>query len=160
MTTDRIDNALARTGARLCVIDYFQLLRGADAGRDRVSDLDGLMVKIKHIAIRRRCAILMVSEVAKSITKNSRAGRFGRGSAAVDYGCYNLFYGDYATRKPNPDKDGTIAVLWRCIKLKGRRKRNLTLRFHGATQTFYDPNPVILPAPLADESSTQIGVVS
>lgn len=138
LTIERLDAALEETGARLCVIDYFQLLRGPDAGTSRVDDLDALMDKLKRMAIRRKCAVLLVCEVSKSVNAESRAGQIGRHSAAIDYGCFNLFYGDYADCKPVEDEDGTIGVVWHCKKLKGRRKRNLSLRFDGACQTFYE----------------------
>ncbi len=140
LTIERIEAGVESTGARLVVIDYFQLLYGPDRGKDRVHELDTLMDKLKRMAIRHKCAVLIACEVSKAVSADSRAGQIGRHSAAIDYGCYNLFYGDYDGGERVESTDGTIGVVWHCKKLKGRRKQNLSLRFDGATQTFFAPD--------------------
>jgi hypothetical protein len=138
-TVDRIEAGIIATGARLVVIDYFQLLRGQDAGANRTDDLDDQMDKLKRMAIRQQCAVVVVCEVAKSVSADSRAGQIGRHSAAIDYGCYNLFYGDFTDGKPPPaDHEGPYGITWHCKKLKGRKKKNLRLVFDGEHQTFYE----------------------
>ena len=140
LTVEAIEAAVVAAGAKLVVIDYLQLLRGPDAGRDRVADLDGIVGRIRELAIRRECAIVVVSSMAKATNKDSRAGQLGRGSGEIDYAVELLYLGEIEEQGGEPaiGPDGTKGVVWRCRKARNVEPRDLVTRFDGATQTYHD----------------------
>jgi len=140
LTVETIDAAVVAADAKLVVIDYLQLLRGPDAGRDRVADLDGIVGRIRELAIRRECAIVVVSSMAKATTTASRAGQLGRGSGEIDYAVELLYLGEIEEQGGEPviGPDGMKGVVWRCRKARNLEPRDLVTRFDGATQTYHD----------------------
>jgi len=140
LTVEAIEAAVVAADAKLVVIDYLQLLRGPDAGRDRVADLDGIVGRIRELAIRRECAIVVVSSMAKATTTASRAGQLGRGSGEIDYAVELLYLGEIEEQGGEPviGPDGMKGVVWRCRKARNLEPRDLVTRFDGATQTYHD----------------------
>jgi replicative DNA helicase len=140
LTVEAIEAAVVAAEAKMVVIDYLQLLRGPDAGRDRVADLDGIVGRIRELAIRRECAIVVVSSMAKATTTASRAGQLGRGSGEIDYAVELLYLGEIEEQGGEPviGPDGTKGVVWRCRKARNLEPRDLVTRFDGATQTYHD----------------------
>lgn len=139
LTVEAIEAAVVATGAKLVVIDYLQLLRGPDAGRDRVADLDGIVGRVRELSITRECAVVVVSSMAKATTKDSRAGQLGRGSGEIDYAVELLYLGEIEEHGGEPviGPDGTKGVVWRCRKARNLEPRDLVTRFDGATQTYH-----------------------
>jgi replicative DNA helicase len=140
LTVEAIEAAVVATGAKLVVIDYLQLLRGPDAGRDRVADLDGIVGRVRELSITRECAVVVVSSMAKATGKDSRAGQLGRGSGEIDYAVELLYLGEIEEHGGEPviGPDGTKGVVWRCRKARNLEPRDLVTRFDGATQTYHD----------------------
>jgi replicative DNA helicase len=140
LTVEAIEAAVVAAEAKLVVIDYLQLLRGPDAGRDRVADLDGIVGKVSVMAIKRACAVVVVSSMAKATNKDSRAGQLGRGSGEIDYAVELLYLGEIEEHGGEPviGPDGTKGVVWRCRKARNVEPRDLVTRFNGATQTYHD----------------------
>ena len=140
LTVETIEAAVVAAGAKLVVIDYLQLIRGPNAGRDRVADLDAIVGRVRELAITRECAVVVVSSMAKVTTKDSRAGQLGRGSGEIDYAVELLYLGEIEERGGEPviGPDGTVGVVWHCKKARNLKPRDLVTRFDGATQTFHD----------------------
>jgi replicative DNA helicase len=138
LTVDAIDARVASTGARLVVIDYLQLIRSSDKTSDRVQELDGIIGQIRDMAIKRDCAVVVVSSMARATSTTSRAGQLARGSAEIDYAVELLYVGEAEEHDGKPDigPDGTVGVAWRCKKARNLEPRDLLLRFDGATQTY------------------------
>lgn len=145
LTVAAIDAAISRTGAKLAVCDYLQLVSVPDGGRDRVADLDRTIGALRDMAIRRECAVIVVSSMAKATGSASRAGQFARGSAELDYACDLLFVGETEEKNGVPvvEADGTTGVTWRCRKARNGEPRDLVLRFDGARQTYRSAVPPI-----------------
>jgi replicative DNA helicase len=148
LTVAAIDARVASTGARLVVIDYLQLIRSTDKAADRVQELDTIIGQIRDMAIKRDCAVVIVSSMARATSTTSRAGQLARGSAEVDYAVELLYAGEVEEHDGKPDigPDGTVGVAWRCKKARNLEPRDLLLRFDGATQT-YDAAEVVYTSP-------------
>ncbi len=140
LTVAAIDAAAARTAARLVVVDYLQLVAVPDGGRDRVADLDRTVGQFRDMAIRRECAVIVVSSIAKATNAAAHAGQLGRGTAEIGFAA-ELVYA--AEREETPDgrpmvgPDGAVAVTWRCAKARNAELRDLVTTFDGAAQTFH-----------------------
>jgi len=138
LTVEAIDAAVARSGAKLVVVDYLQLITVPDGGNDRVADLDRTVGRIREMAVSRECAVILVSSMAKATTTASRAGTIGRGSGEIDY-CVDLLYlGEREERNGEPviARDGTVGVRWHCKKSRNGEPEDLALRFDGSAQSF------------------------
>lgn len=131
LTVDRIDDEVVRTGATLVVVDYLQLMRGD--GNDRVQELDGIIGRIRQLAVTREAAVIVISSMAKSAGPGSRIGQYARGSGEFDYAAELLFVGVADER---PDEHGIIDVTWQCKKARNLAGHDIELRFDGACQTF------------------------
>jgi len=139
LSVESIESRIVQTGARLVVIDYLQLIRGPEAGRDRVSDLDAIIGQIRDFAIRHEVAVIFASSMAKtSNTTTSRAGQLSRGSGEIDYACEIVYAAEVEEKDGRPviGEDRTKAVTWRCAKARNLEPKDLVLRFHGETQRY------------------------
>jgi len=138
LTVDAIDSQVASLGARLVVIDYLQLVRGTGKANDRVQELDGIIGQVRDMAIKRDCAVVVVSSMARATSTTSRAGQLARGSAEIDYAVELLYVGEVEEHDGKPDigPDGTVGIAWRCKKARNLEPRDLLLRFDGATQIY------------------------
>jgi replicative DNA helicase len=140
LTVDAIEARVAATGARLCVVDYLQLIRSRDGASDRVQELDAIIGRLRDMAINRECAVIVISSMAKSAGTTSRIGQFGKGTGEIDYAVEMLYVGEVEEHNGTPDiaPDGTVGVAWRCKKARNLEPRDLVLRFDGATQIYSD----------------------
>jgi len=138
LTVDAIDSQVSSLGARLVVIDYLQLIRGTGKANDRVQELDGIIGQVRDMAIKRDCAVVVVSSMARATSTTSRAGQLARGSAEIDYAVELLYVGEVEEHDGKPDigPDGTVGIAWRCKKARNLEPRDLLLRFDGATQIY------------------------
>ena len=139
LSVEAIESRIVQTVARLVVIDYLQLIRGPEAGRDRVSDLDAIIGQIRDFAIRHEVAVVFASSMAKtSNTTTSRAGQLSRGSGEIDYACEIVYAAEVEEKDGRPviGEDGTKSVTWRCAKARNLEPKDLMLRFHGETQRY------------------------
>lgn len=131
LTVERLDEQVQRTGAQLVVVDYLQLV--AAEGESRVEQLDGIVGRLRDLAIRRQAAVIVISSMAKSTGESSRIGQFARGTGEADYASELLYLGVLDERE---DHDGTRGVVWQCKKARNLRQVDVELRFDGALQTF------------------------
>lgn len=139
ITVAAIDEAVARTGARLVVCDYLQLVAVPDGGKDRTADLDRTIGQLRDLAIRREAAVIVVSSLAKATTAAAHAGQLGRGTAEIGFAAELVYSGEReesADGRPVVGPDGTVGVTWRCAKSRNGEPRDLALRFDGAAQTY------------------------
>ena len=140
LTVQGIDAAVARIGARLVVVDYFQLLAVPDGGRDRVADLDRAAGMLRDLAIRRECAMIVVSSISKPTTSAAHVGQLCRGTAELGYAAELVYAAECeqsADGRPVIGPDGMVAVTWRCAKSRNVEPRDLVTRFDGDAQTFH-----------------------
>jgi replicative DNA helicase len=131
LTVDRLDEQVVRSGARLCIVDYVQLMQGE--GSDRVQELDGIIGRLRQMAINREAAVIVISSMAKSAGPGSRIGQYARGSGEIDYAVELLYVG---TSDERADADGIVNVTWQCKKARNLPQRDIELRFDGACQMF------------------------
>jgi len=131
LTVDRIDDEVVRTGAKVVIVDYLQLMQGD--GSDRVQELDGIIGRLRQMCVVREVAMIVISSMAKSAGPGSRIGQYARGSGEVDYAC-ELFYVGTAADRAN--EHGIIDVTWQCKKARNLPERDIELQFDGACQTF------------------------
>lgn len=151
LTVDAIEARVAATHARLCVVDYLQLIRSRDGASDRVQELDAIIGRLRDMAINRECAVIVISSMAKSAGTTSRIGQFGKGTGEIDYAVEMLYVGEVEEHNGTPDiaPDGTVGVAWRCKKARNLEPRDLVLRFDGATQIYSDDTQAFTAAPNA-----------
>lgn len=131
LTVERLDEEVRRTGAKLVVIDYLQLVEAE--GASRVEVMDAVVGRIRDLAVRRGAAVIMISSIAKAANETVRAGQFCRFTAEADYAAEFLFY---AIVEPHEDNADSWGVTWKCGKARNVRKTHLELQFEGAYQTF------------------------
>lgn len=131
LTVERLDEQVQRTGARLAVVDYLQLVEAA--GENRVEQLDGIVGRLRNLAIRRQAAVVVISSMAKATGEGSRIGQFARGTGEADYASELLYL---AAVDEHEDVDGTVGVTWQCKKARNLRQADVELRFDSALQTF------------------------
>lgn len=134
LTVERIDDEVQRTGARLVVVDYLQLIEGD--GESRVEQLDAIVGRLRDMAIRRAAAVVVISSMAKTTGTGSRIGQFTRGTGEADYAAELLYLGNPDDRV---DEHGIRSVVWECRKARNLPQVDLELRFDGACQTFTGP---------------------
>jgi hypothetical protein len=133
LNIDYLEAAVKQTGAGLVVVDYLQLVSGGP-GRDRVSDTDAIMARIKRLATTLNVAVVMASSLPRSVDSESKIGSLGRGSAEIDFGADFVYL---AIPDEHKNKDGERAVLWKCKKARNSDLNDLETVFDGAVQTFY-----------------------
>jgi replicative DNA helicase len=134
LTVDRIDEQVVRTGAQLVVVDYLQLMQGE--GNDRVQELDGIIGRIRQMAINREAAVIVISSMSKAAGPGSRIGQYARGSGEIDYAVELLYVG---TAAEQADEYGIVDVTWACKKARNLPQIDIEVRFDGACQTFAPP---------------------
>jgi len=139
LTVDRLDEQVVRAGAQLCIVDYVQLMQGE--GNDRVQELDGIIGRLRQMAINREAAVIVISSMAKSAGPGSRIGQYARGSGEIDYAVELLYVG---TSDERADADGIVDVTWACKKARNLPQRDIELRFDGSCQMFA---PSVAPFP-------------
>jgi len=132
LTVERLDEHVQRTGAKLLVVDYLQLI--AAEGESRVEQLDAIVGRLRDLAIRRQAAVIVISSMAKATGDGSRIGQFARGTGEADYAAELLYL---AAMDEREDADGTRGFVWQCKKSRNLRQADVELRFDGAIQTFF-----------------------
>ena len=138
LSIDAIGNYAKRTGSRIVVVDYLQLLHGNDDGGDRTADLDRIVGLIRDMAIRLKCAVVPISTMAKATAVGANAAQAGRGTVEIGHAAELMYVGERDERggRPIRGSDGKVRIVWRCAKARNFEPRDLELRFDGATQTY------------------------
>jgi replicative DNA helicase len=136
LTIERLENQAIRTGSRLVVIDYLQLVEV-----DAPTQVDGLVqvaTSVRRLASRRDVAVLAVSALAKNAHRDSRVGTICYGTSRFDYDADALFFGETLTEKGAP---GPAEVRLVCKKQRNGVETNIDLFFDGPHQHFLRTPP-------------------
>lgn len=134
LTPDRIEQAVVASGAKLVVIDYLQLVRMPDAA-DARTEVDAIMARLRAMSLEHRCAVVLISNIAKNVDGNSRIGSLGKNSGQIDFDADIVLLGQ---PEAEPDADGMLPVKWLAKKHRHGQARDLNTIFDGDLQTFTD----------------------
>jgi replicative DNA helicase len=132
LTADRIEAALETTNAAVCVIDYLQLLTLSGAA-DRRAEVDGLVRRVRAFTLERKTATIVISNVAKGVTSETRIGAIGKESSEIDFAADLLLLG---IADEHEDDDTPWPVRWKVAKNRHGPRRDLETIFDGRLQTF------------------------
>lgn len=132
LTADGLEVAIDATGARLVVIDYLQLM-GLAGAADRRAEIDGLVKRVRAFTLQKNTATIVVSNVAKNVTGETRIGALGKESSEVDF-MADLFLLGIADEPE--DERGLRAVRWKVAKNRHGPCHDLETVFDGRLQTF------------------------
>jgi replicative DNA helicase len=134
LTPDRIEQAVAASGAKLAVVDYLQLVRLPDAA-DARTEVDAVMARLRAMSLDHGCAILLISNVGKAVDGSSRIGTLGKNSGQIDFDADLVLLGQ---PDAEPDENGGVLVRWLTKKHRHGQARDLLTTFDGDLQTFAD----------------------
>lgn len=132
LTADRLETAIDTTRASLVVIDYIQLM-GLAGAADRRAEIDGLVKRVRAFTLEKNCATIVVSNVAKNVSGETRIGGIGKESSELDF-MADLFLLGIADE--HEDANGLRAVRWKVAKNRHGPCHDLETLFDGSLQTF------------------------
>ncbi len=132
LTADGLEAAIDATGSRLVVIDYIQLMSLAGA-TDRRAEVDGIVKRVRAFTLEKNTATIVVSNVAKNVSGETRIGGIGKESSELDF-MADLFLLGIADELE--DADGLRPVRWKVAKNRHGPCHDLETLFDGRTQTF------------------------
>lgn len=132
LTADRLEAAIDTTRASLVVIDYLQLLTLSGAA-DRRTEVDGLVKRVRAFTLSQNTATIVVSNVAKGVTGETRIGAIGKESSEIDFAADLLLLG---IADEHEDERGLRAVRWKVAKNRHGPCHDLETLFDGSLQTF------------------------
>lgn len=130
---DEIDAEVARTGARLVVVDYLQLVRGRQRGQDRRQEVDGCLRDLRSMANRRGVALVLISNLAKGVTHMERPDSIdvGKESSEIAFQVDVMLLG---RELEDAAFDGVIE--WKCLKNRHGPEVDCVVRFVAELQLF------------------------
>jgi replicative DNA helicase len=132
LTADRVEAAVETTKAALIVIDYLQLATLSGAA-DRRAEVDGLVRRVRTFTLERKTATVVVSNVAKGVTGETRIGAIGKESSEIDFAADLLLLG---VADEHEDDETAWPVRWKVAKNRHGPRRDLETMFDGRLQTF------------------------
>jgi replicative DNA helicase len=130
LTIGSIEAAIVKSGARLVVVDYVQLVEFADA-QDRRAEIDAVVKHMRRLCLERGLAIVLVSNISKAVGADTRIGAIGKESSELDYAADMLFLGT-----AEDVHDGKRRVRWSCKKNRHGECRDVITDFDGRYQKF------------------------
>jgi len=148
LTVDRIDGAVAASGARIAVIDYLQLCRHHGAVDSR-HEAEAVLSGLRTMSLERGCVTILISSVSKAVDSSSRIGSLTRNTGQADFDADLVLLGD---ADEQADEHGLRTVRWRCAKHRHGEARDLRLLFDGALQVFTDADAAAPDPAFADFS--------
>lgn len=131
LTTSAMRAEVERTGAKLLVVDFLQLVRGG--GLSQVEQIDGIVDELQRLAVELDVAVVVISSMAKAAGQRTAAHEWGRGSASIGYSLALLYVAEVDEHE---NADGTIDIRWVCRKARSIERQDVDLVFDGGTQTF------------------------
>jgi replicative DNA helicase len=134
LTVDRIEMAVAASGARLVVCDYLQIMKAAGAVDSR-HEAESVLAGLRAMSLTHGCAVILISSVAKAVDSTSRAGSLTRNTGQADFDADILLVGE---ADEQGDENGLVPVRWRCAKHRHGERRDLFTMFDGPLQLFND----------------------
>lgn len=149
LTVDRIEAAVAASGARLVTVDYLQLCRHQGAVDSR-HEAEAVLGGLRAMSLTHGCAVILISSMAKAADATARIGSLTKGTGQGDHDADLVLQGE---ADAEADENGLRAVRWLCKKHRHGEARDLHLVFDGSLQTFTDAE-----APIADEAFTDFAM--
>lgn len=146
LTLDRIEAAVRATGAKVVVIDYLQLVR-VDGVADRRQEVDAVVRALRELTLAHGLALVAVSNIARSVGRDTRAGGVGKESGEIDFAADLILLGDTNDERDVPfdwvrhgqNVFRTTEILWRCLKNRHGEPRNIEATFNSSLQVFTAP---------------------
>ncbi len=132
LTADRVEASIETTKAAIVVIDYLQLVTLGGAA-DRRAEVDGLVRRVRAFTLEQKTATIVVSNVAKGVTGETRIGAIGKESSEIDFAADLLLLG---IADEHEDDDAPWPVRWKVAKNRHGPRRDLETMFDGRLQTF------------------------
>lgn len=132
LTIESIEHAIASTGARLVVVDYLQLVRAGGAA-DRRQEVDAVVRSLRELTVARGLAAVAISNIAKGVGRDSRAGEIGKESSEIDFAADLLLLADPGEYDY---ENGPQPMRLRCLKNRHGCPRDLQTLFDGSRQLF------------------------
>lgn len=132
LTLDRIEAAVKATGAKLLIVDYLQLCR-VDGAADRRQEVDAVVRALRELTLTYGLALVAISNIARSVGRDSRAGSIGKESSEIDFAADVVLLGDPDERD---DDRGLRVVRWACKKNRHGRPHDIEAIFDGSLQVF------------------------
>jgi replicative DNA helicase len=139
---DQIVDAVVATKAKLAVVDYIQLVTVAGA-TDRRTEVDSVVRALRTLATQHDVAVLVLSNIARSVGADSRAGQIGKESSEIDFAADILLLGVLQDGHDDAVQASDIAgdhkaksVLWRCFKNRHGATNDIRTAFTGKRQLF------------------------
>ena len=134
LTIQKIEQAVIEKRARLLVIDYVQLVE-LEGSQDRRAEIDGIVKRVRRLSLEHEVAIVVVSNIAKVVSGDTRIGAIGKESSELDFAADILLLG-----VPDQDEDqhGNRVVRWACKKNRHGACEDIVATFDGRLQTFTD----------------------
>lgn len=130
-TIDHLRKTMTEFQAELVVVDYAQRFASGE-GQDERQKLDALMSKVRKLASKGSC-VIVISSVSRGKGANGASSYTGlslasfRGSAEFEFGADSAYILDCV-----PEGVSTL----RCEKSRFRQQRDIPLRFCGTLQRF------------------------
>jgi replicative DNA helicase len=135
LTLDRIEAAVVATGAKMIVVDYLQLVR-VDGAADRRQEVDAVVKALRELTLAHGLALVAVSNIARNVGRDTRAGGVGKESSEIDFAADLLLLGE---PDDEGDEHGMRLVKWRCLKNRHGRPNDVDATFDGSLQVFIAP---------------------
>jgi replicative DNA helicase len=132
LTADRVESAIKSTKAPLVVIDYLQLVTLSGVA-DRRAEVDGLVRRVRTFTLEQNTATIVISNVAKGVTGETRIGAISKESSELDFAADTLLFG---IADEVQDEDAPYPVRWKVAKNRHGPRRDLETIFDGRFQTF------------------------
>jgi hypothetical protein len=102
----------------------------------RRQEVDAVVRALRELTVARGLAVVAVSNLAKGVGRDTRAGGVGKESSEIDFAADLLLL---AEPDDDVDEDGLRPVRWRCMKNRHGAQRNLEALFDGGLQLFSRP---------------------
>jgi hypothetical protein len=132
LPVEDILDVVAATGSKLLVVDFLQLVEVAGA-TDRRHEVDSVVRALRTVATQQGVAVVLLSNIAKNVGGDARAGVVGKESSEVDFAADILFLGV----EDDPGSDARERpVRWRCLKNRNGERLDLETTFNGSRQWF------------------------
>lgn len=135
LTMDRMAAAVVATGAKLLVVDYLQLVE-LEGAADRRGEVDGIVKRLRALTLDQGLATLVVSNIAKNVSGETRIGAIGKESSEIDFAADVLLLGLDDDEDDEQAAGGLRAVRWACKKNRHGPCEDVETIFDGSLQTF------------------------
>lgn len=131
--------AVEETGAGLVVVDYAQLMRSAERMASRREEVEETVHRMVELADTREVAVIWLSSAAKpSIGRRLDEWSAFKETAELRQQADIVYLGDEVADTRSRDVEGhdSVEIRWKCIKCRDGERKDISVRFTGATMRF------------------------